>query len=265
MKIFGNYRQQEILKSILNNSISEVIAIVGPSNIGKHSFINYELNTAISDSDIFRANHTIDSARSMTSSLLTSSIYSPFQALVIDEADNLSEPAQDAYLKLFEEPFSHLKIFLICSDDFLLLSPLHSRITRRIMWSPLSRGEMEEFITAESLSINDFAVRVCNGRPGLYREVSSSYEELYRLMIDIITNSVNPMVISTPDVIKNLSNKSIVEKDIIARVCSLVVRDSLIYKQNHDIAIGFLSFASLLRQIPSINAEIHWQRACLVF
>lgn len=219
------------------------------------------------DSDIFVVDHTIDAARYVASSLSISSIYSPFQALVINGADRLSEPAQDAYLKLFEEPFEHLKIFLICNDDHWLLSPLHSRITRRIGWNPLTRSEMEEFINAESLSIDEFAIKVCDGRPGLYHEIISdkSYEELYKLMINIVTGLVNPMVVSIPDVIKKISSKSSIEIDIVSRICSMAIRDSLGQKLDRNIAINLLSFVSNLKRIPSINAEIHWQRACLAF
>lgn len=264
MKIFGNYQQQETLKTILNESKSEVIAIVGPSNIGKYSFIVDELQHRIHDSDLFIADITIDSAREASTLFSTSSIYSSFRALVINDADNLSEPAQDAYLKLFEEPYDNLKIILICSDDFWLLDPLRSRITHRIVWGSLSRQEINDFINTENLSTKELAIQICNGRPGLYHEIVSdkSYVEIYEMMCAMINGSINPITTIIPDMIKNMSDKSIVEKSIIMQICSLAIRNSSKQCSNPDLILNFLSFVSLLRKVPAINAEIHWQKAC---
>jgi hypothetical protein len=260
MNTFGNYQKQEELKRILHNSASDIVIIVGKSGIGKFSFIVDALRSRINEFDLLTVDNTVDSARDVISSFITSSIYSDFKALVINDADSLSDSAQDAYLKIFEEPYGNMKVFMVCGDDSCLSEPLISRTTNRVFWSPLSKDDLYKFIESESLSVDNFAVEMCDGRPGLYREImnNKSYEGLYNIMSNILMGTAEPMV---PDIIKN--SKSAVEKEIISLICSTVIRKTFT-KSNHKLSLNFLAFVSDITHAPSINTEIHWQRACLV-
>lgn len=262
--IFGNHYQQQALKSLFDDSISNVISVVGLSGIGKHSFIINELHGRICDLDLYVADNTIDAAREAISLFFVSSLYSPFRALVVDGADHLSEPAQDAYLKLFEEPFNNLKIILICNDDLWLSEPLYSRVTHRVVWNPLTEQHMLDFINAESLSLNKPALQLCNGRPGLYREIAGnpSYLELQKIITDAIIGVSNPLKNSTPSVIKNITSKSTIEREIVVQLCSISVREASKVTLNVKTALSFLNFASILKQNPTVNAEIYWNKAC---
>lgn len=259
--ILGNYQKQEELKKIINEPISSINTIVGKSGLGKFSFIVDELKTKIDNSDLLIADNSVESARDAVSEFFSASIYSDFKALVIRDADHLSDSAQDAYLKTFEDAPGHVKVFMICDDDSWLSDPLLSRTMNRIMWSPLSRSDMDKFIESESLTTDEFAIKLCCGRPGIYREaLNKSYESLYHIVRNYLINGIIP---STPDIVKNA--KSSLEKEVISIVCSMAIVDSLDDGINYKLAHNFSVFSSSIRRVSSINTEVHWQRACLVY
>jgi len=248
------------------------MALVGPSYLGKKSFILNELQHTLAPPDILLVDRSIAGAREASSFCFISPIFSSVRAVLVDDAGNLSEPAQDAYLKLCEETPPNIIIILVMEDDGHLLPALQSRIRKTIKWFPLDSNEMKAF--AESESFNQSALELCNGRPGLCQLICESEElpELYTLVTKIIDGSINPSIISTPKVILDLPNKPSVMRDAIAIVCSMAVKSAI---QNiglhggslndfHNRALNFLRFSVTLLRSPNTNADIYWQKSCLL-
>ena len=66
---------------------------------------------------------------------------------VIDDADTLNIPAQNALLKTIEEPPAHTVIFLVTRSERALLDTMRSRM-RPIRFGPLEAAEIEAVLTA---------------------------------------------------------------------------------------------------------------------
>lgn len=84
---------------------------------------------------------------------------SPRRVVIVNDADDLTVEAQNAILKIAEEPPEHALILLIARNPETILPPLRSRL-QKIYFAPLPSAEMEK--TGVSQAIADAAY----GRPG---------------------------------------------------------------------------------------------------
>lgn len=71
--------------------------------------------------------------------------------VVIDHAEKMAEPAQNAFLKLLEEPPAHVRFVLITHSDRRLLPTVRSRV-QRIDVLPISLQQSEDLITQHGVA-----------------------------------------------------------------------------------------------------------------
>ena len=244
------------------------VALVGPSYLGKKSFLKQEVEAKIHDSDMFLADNSIGAAREAIGFCDSLPLFSSYRTVLIDCADQLSEPAQDAYLKLCEESRTS-RVFFILEDDSHLSEALSSRIQHIIRWFKLSDDNIANFCDVSGKNFTDLMVKLCDGRPGLCGYMNQSYVDLYDEVRDVITQKVNGITRSTPTVINDLKGKRSVDRDIISIVCRKAAESLLLEVQNSfesPVRGGikaFLNFSSIVTEVPSINATVHWKRACV--
>jgi len=123
-------------------------------------------------------NSGIESARSIRGFLWQKPIASPKRSLVIKAAHELTGAAQNAILKIAEEPPEHALIILIVRDPEAMLTPLASRL-QKVYWSgrktiavapevkklaaqilhaptPRERTEIIKLILEQGINLNDF-------------------------------------------------------------------------------------------------------------
>ncbi len=102
--------------------------------------------------------------------MITDAVLKPFLAkrkvYILPDSDIMTEPAQNAFLKLLEEPPEYAVFILICSNSDLLLETIRSRAVK-VRFLPLSEERMGEYV--EKISPNDkrkqFIVRYSAGNP----------------------------------------------------------------------------------------------------
>jgi hypothetical protein len=233
------------------------MALVGPSYLGKKSFVLSELQSNLAPPDILLVDRSIAGAREAISFCSTCPIFSSIRAVLVDDAGGLSEPAQDAYLE----------------DDGYLLSALRSRIRKITRWFPLNSDEMKEFAESESLT-DQSALDLCNGRPGLYQLIYENKElvKLYALITEIINGPINSSIISTPKIILDLPSKPSTMREAVALICSTAVKNAIRNVGSSDNlsdvfynrALSFLQFSVTLLRSPNTNADIYWQKSYLL-
>ena len=82
-----------------------------------------------------------------------------WRIVIIEDADTMNRNAQNAILKILEEPPSHVLIMLITTRPGMLIPTIHSR-TRKVMFEPLSTDTMHVLIEkyGESLSHDDLTI-----------------------------------------------------------------------------------------------------------
>ena len=266
MDIFGNQGSQaQILEMVKTNTGLRTILLSGPPYIGKRSFILHALETLLESPDLLSVDHSILGAREASSFCSSAPIFSPYRAIIVDGADRLSDAAQDAYLRLSEEPPGPSRIFFIAEDEGNLSPALLSRMENVTRWSALGSSDMDSFIESQPITEDVEARRLCAGWPGLYLIMlgKPEYVRLYSHVVRCICSVDSSFVASVPDAIKSLKSGRSPERDAVALICrkaalSLVGRINL-----HSRICRLLAFSSLLTRIPSTNAEIHWQSTLL--
>lgn len=108
-----------------------------------------------------------------------------YKIVIVDEAERMSNSAQNAFLKTLEEPPPDSVIILITSEPNSLLPTIRSRC-RIIQFSPLPEELVLEFLLNNTeMSPGDAAVaaRVCDGSPGQALRLNADSLELRKEFI----------------------------------------------------------------------------------
>jgi hypothetical protein len=205
----------------------------------------------------------VDGAREAVEFSRTDPVGSPIRALLVDDADRLGEPAQDALLKICEEPPEYFTVVLVNHDPGHLQQSLASRIRTDVHWFPLSDAEMREFATSLLLGLSESALNMSCGLPGMYRTIAETggFEELYDFAVRAASGKLT-VLDKPPKLISDLENGPSSVRDAVIHVLRQVGRGML----SHPIvACGILKFCSVLSGSTSANAEIHWKRMVVEF
>lgn len=111
-----------------------------------------------------------------------------YKIVVIDDAENLSEKASNALLKILEEPNTKTIFFLITIHEGLLLETIKSRC-QIFYFSPLSNKILEAGLIAQGYNQKQIAeiFPYVNGRAGLAIDLLSS-EDLFNELKTTVKN-----------------------------------------------------------------------------
>ncbi len=258
MTIFGNELSRRESEAAIR-SAPRFLILSGPESVGKFSFVKDFLESAVDESDLLLAEAGPDGARQARPFLADRPAFSPFRAVLIDDIDHLSEPAQDSWLKICEEAPDGSCVVAVSSDPSSLLPPLLSRVVRDVRWYPLSQPEMFDF--ASSLGeVNDVALRMACGRPGLYKTLCSpGFISLHESVVSSISSP--SMELDVPSVVEDLESGRSPSR---AAVSLVVRRAALSMASDPSLrapVVSFLRFAAAMVRVPSANASIHWRNA----
>lgn len=262
MIIFGNRSSQnEIIDTFGNHKVN---VLSGPSHVGKMSFLQDLVKNQIMGNDLYVADNSVDTAREAIKFASTRPTFTPYKVLIVDDAHKLSESAQDAYLKLFEEPPEYLYIYIVTEDYNCLLPALRSRISYVSRWTRLDSLTMDQFIQSDSLSPDKQACLLSNGCPGLYHTISSSSDlkSFDTEVQKIFQPGFDRILAITPAALSGI--KEDLHRDAIINMCHAIISE-LIKKVDPDKLVGLSKFASVIKRFPSVNAEIYWTNYVLMY
>jgi len=236
---------------------------VGPAHVGKATFLKATLSELASDTDLLITEKGIESAREAVEFCKAQPLAAPNRYVMVDDAHLLTEAAQDAYLKLLEEPGLHSCIAFVVPDEGLLQPAIQSRFRCMVRWQPLSPAEMRGFAEAFGSSGNQ-ALSICGGKPGLFHamfedEGGTKHAELFEILVRAFDGKSSLLLDSTPTAIKEM--KEPLQRECIAHVCRVaaltVLKDK---KASFKQISSLLHYSSLLISMAAANAEIHWLR-----
>lgn len=120
----------------------------------------------------------IDQIKKLSQISQTTSYYGGYKVFIVDQADKLTIPAQNALLKTLEEPSKKTLILLISDSEKLILPTILSRC-QRIKLSALPRNLIKKYLAKKyGLRKSDLISRYALGRPGLAFKISENKEIL---------------------------------------------------------------------------------------
>jgi DNA polymerase-3 subunit delta' len=97
-----------------------------------------------------RTDVLIEQVRALIGELGLKPTRSPVRVAIIDDAETLNIPAQNALLKTLEEPPGHAIIFLIAAAERVLLDTVRSRL-RPVKFAALSTGDLEAILAERGI------------------------------------------------------------------------------------------------------------------
>jgi len=188
MFIGNQYLVENFKKLVKNSSLAHGYIFFGEPQVGKFSFAlslaNFlENNEFDAPSKLLSETLTIkksgiDCVREIKNFLWQKPQNSLKRTVIIDNADTLTAEAQNAILKITEEPPEHALIILIVSNLNNILSPILSRL-QKIYFSRIGKNEIRDFLIKD-LNIKkekaeELAV-LAYGRPGRAIELINNKE-----------------------------------------------------------------------------------------
>lgn len=257
--ILGNGTCAALASRLMLDSSTRTLALTGPSYLGKKTFASDFLEDRFGTSDVLIVDSSIDGARSAREFCSARPAFAVRRAVLVEDVDAASDAAQDAYLKLCEEPPAGSLIVLIAEDEGLLSEALLSRVQAVLRWSRLSEAEFASAVSA--MECPTVSARLCDGRPGLAPTVADgAFGALHDLVIGVSRGAVDFIQSGVPAALDGLKG----EKSPARLSASIAIRAAA--RTLHDVpgaAAAFMRLAATLLKVPSANAELHWFRACL--
>ncbi|MDD5606090.1 MAG: AAA family ATPase [Patescibacteria group bacterium] len=202
----------------------------------------------------------ITATRRMISFLTRSPIASKYKVAIIDDAQRLSDEAQNALLKTLEEPREDTLLMITVNDETKLLPTILSR-ARVIKFGPLSDEEIRLVVDA-----SDDLLRMAQGSLGWVKQMQGDDEAWtdFRDMVDFWQN------IKAKDVVERFewASKKQVREDAVqfVRTGILVMRESLMQDMKAQAALDILRLQECLKQIEdNVNVRLALEAMLLVF
>ncbi len=218
--IIGNEKTKEILKkSIISNRISHSYMFLGQEGIGK-KLIAKELAKAILCLDNEKTNEgtycdkcksciefsssnnpdfiyiepeetkiKIDQIRSMQIKVAEKPIISQSKVYIINDADTMTNEAQNCLLKTLEEPPEYVTIILIGKNEESFLTTIKSRCTK-VYFEKVSNQDLKNYLSNNGISdISEDLIEMADGSIKKALEINENKESYYS--IENIMNNID--------------------------------------------------------------------------
>jgi hypothetical protein len=136
----------------------------------------------------------IDAIRSMRKDSMTAPNEADKRVFILEDCDNMQQPAQNAFLKIFEEAPSHVIFIMTCKSAMSLLTTIRSR-GQVLTLHPVDFDEGAEFICRLHPEIGkDEALQICEKSGGnigeALRTVSNSGSDDFYDKADDIADAI---------------------------------------------------------------------------
>lgn len=148
----------------------------------------------------------IDAVREMRSFLWQKPTVSSRRTVIIDEAESLTDEAQNAILKIAEEPPESALIILVSSDPERFRATVASRF-QKVFFSIVPRSDIQAWLEAEHGQTPEEAARIAQksaGQPGLAYRLIRDPEFLAQL--DLAQQFLTSAPADRKELIKNFAD-----------------------------------------------------------
>lgn len=198
-RLYGNEEVKSLFTScIKENRLSHAYMLVGPEGSGKNTFA-LSVAEALAHHDgteevvieRIRNGHSpdvltipteekrigIDTVRSFVSTMYLTPNELDFKMYIFDEADRLTPQAQNALLKIIEEPPKRVYIFLLVKNPGALLQTVRSRVIS-VNMQTFSADDIRSYLANDEIFVSadearlDFAMKMSGGAIGAVRALT---------------------------------------------------------------------------------------------
>lgn len=178
-----------------------------------------------------KKNITVDQIRNVVTDAYTKPYESGKKIYIIAYGDDMNEQAQNAFLKMLEEPPEYAVFIILAENDEALLQTIRSRCTT-VRFDPVSDDKVREYISKkypESSEKTDFLVQYAGGVVGEIEKIlnAENFVPLRRESLDILEELLSDNMLDTYSVAQFLEdNKD--DADLVLRFWQGFLRDIML-------------------------------------
>lgn len=208
--IIGNNKVKKILSEIKDPS--HAYMFLGTEGIGKFLFAKEFAYKWLCESELrpcgkcksciqFAGNSNVDlnviepedgsikveQIRNMIKKVYEKPIVSHKKIYIINDADKMTTSAQNALLKVLEEPPLYIIIILIGSNEHLFLNTIKSRCIK-VVFQELEKEELKSYFENNGVMVNEKYIELYEGSIGKAKKIEgleSNYIELEELILNV--------------------------------------------------------------------------------
>ena len=149
----------------------------------------------------------IEQIREMQRKVAEKPIISNRKVYIIDNADTMTNEAQNCLLKTLEEPPEYITIILICSNEDNLLSTIKSRCTR-MHFEPIKYEDIKKYINLEfpKQQISENIIELSQGSIGKViklNEKKDMYANIERILLNMQNNDLIEIIQMSNEIYKS--------------------------------------------------------------
>lgn len=249
----GNELSRRILTRLVSCPPAAVV-LEGPRWTGKWKAATETAEGLSSPEDLLNVDGSIGGAREARSFVQLRPMSGDLRVVLVDARSGMSEPAQDAYLKMCEDTPDFASVVIVLEEAESLRPALVSRLDI-VKWHPASVEDIEK-----AGNLDSFCMSVIRGRIELRGAVSERAGELQSLhsAVQALANG-SPSIADSPKILGEWQKLNDDEKGAVIFVCE----NALSRAESGRGVLAVMGFVDSLRACPTISAEIHWWRACM--
>ncbi|MDO4326687.1 MAG: DNA polymerase III subunit delta' [bacterium] len=185
---------------------------------------------------------------------------SPYKIYIVDEAELMTEQAQNALLKTIEEPPAYAVILLLTENEKLFLPTILSRCVKFSL-KPLPDSRVKEYLKTQfgvEGEKADMYAAFSRGNLGkaIHLATSENFQVLYGEVLKLLKNIKNMDICELLDYIKNLTEENLNVDDILDFV-QMWYRDVLIFKVTRN--MNLLVFKEEYQKIQEFASKTSYE------
>lgn len=258
--------KQRLENAVLKGKVSHAYIFAGKRGVGKttmaKAFADVLTNGSVADVTVITNEHygidsksdvvSVDTVRAASGDMYMKPYLADKRVFIIPNAEKMNVQAQNALLKIFEEPPAYCVIILITQNDNMLLQTIRSRaVTMR--FGNLSDEDVKSYAVNNGKDIPDIIVKLASGSIGMAQELSEKDElsdvlETFVGMFKKIGNGTGDCIYSLIDYFQREKKNSEVLFDIML----IMLRDTMLGKKS-DLAIEGIGNKKIVRIIELVE------------
>ncbi len=251
---------------VLRGSVSHAYIFAGKRGVGKTSmakaFADVLTNGSVADVILVTNEHygiesksdvvSVDTIRAAAADMYMKPYLADKRVFIIPAAEKMNIQAQNALLKIFEEPPSYCVIILVTQNDNMLLQTIRSRAVM-VRFSTIEDNLVKDYLTKHGVNSSDVVIRLACGSIGMALELGEN-EELHDVL-DTFVSMFKDIGGGTASCAYSLIDYFQREKknyEILFDIMLIMLRDSL-FGNKSDLSIDGLNNKKVIRIIELVE------------
>lgn len=258
--------KQRLESSALSGKISHAYIFSGKRGVGKtamaKAFADVLTKGSVADVTVVTNGHygiesksdivSVDTIRAASADMYMRPYLADKRVFIVPNAEKMNAQAQNALLKIFEEPPAYCVIILITQNDNMLLQTIRSRaVTMR--FGILDDSDVKNYVANKGMDVSDIVIRLAAGSIGMALELGEN-EELDDVL-DTFVGMFRKIGTGSAECIYSLIDYFQREKknsDVLFDIMLVMLRDTMLDKKT-DLTIGGLNNKKIVRIIELVE------------